>query len=152
MINGAHAIIYSHDPEADRTFFKEVLGLHHVDAGGGWLIFALPPAEVAVHPAEPGKPGHELFLMCRDIDAAVKELTGKGVTVEPRFHDEPWGRLAFIKLPGGGNLGIYQPRHPLALKASAPEAVRSKPVKRNSTSSKSGTKSKPTAQANRRSG
>src|SRR5438067_10042837 len=79
MINGAHAIIYSHDPEADRTFFKEVLGLHHVDAGGGWLIFALPPAEVAVHPAEPGKPGHELFLMCRDIDAAVKELTGKGV-------------------------------------------------------------------------
>src|SRR5207244_2059316 len=84
MINGAHAVVYSHDPEADRAFFKGVLGLHHVDAGGGWLIFALPPAEVAVHPAEPGKPGHELFLMCRDIDAAVKKLAGKGVTVEPR--------------------------------------------------------------------
>jgi len=152
MINGAHAIIYSHDPEADRTLFKDVLGLHHVDGGGGWLIFALPPAEVAIHPAEPGKPGHELFLLCRDIDAAVKELKGKGVTVEPRLYDEPWGRLAFIKLPGGGSLGIYQPRHPLALKASAPEAVRSKPVKRNSTSSKSDTKSKSTAQANRRSG
>ena len=152
MINGAHAIIYSHDPEADRTFFKEVLALHHVDAGGGWLIFALPPAEVAVHPAEPGKPGHELFLMCRDIDAAVKELTGKGVTVEPRFHDEPWGRLAFIKLPGGGKLGVYQPRHPRALNASAPDALSSKPVKRNSTSSRSRTKSRSTASVNRRSG
>src|SRR5947207_15978660 len=86
MINGAHAVVYSHDPEADRAVFKGVLGLHHVDAGGGWLIFALPPAEVAVHPAEPGKPGHELFLMCRDIDAAVKKLAGKGVTVEPRFY------------------------------------------------------------------
>src|SRR5256885_1398042 len=89
MINGAHAIIYSHDPEADRAFFKEVLGLHHVDAGGGWLIFALPPAEVAVHPAEPGKPGHELFLICRDIDAALKKLTGKGVPVEPLTYRLP---------------------------------------------------------------
>src|SRR5437660_3692155 len=98
MINGAHAIIYSHDL---------------------------------------GKPGHEVFLMCRDIDAAVKELTGKGVTVEPRFHDEPWGRLAFLRLPGGGKLGVYQPRHPRALNASAPDTLSSKPVKRKLTSSKS---------------
>ena len=144
LIDGAHAIIYSHDPEADRRLFKEVLGLHHIDAGGGWLIFALPPAEVAVQPAEQGKPGHELFLLCRDIDASVKELTGKGVTVEPRFYDEPWGRLAFIKLPGGGKLGVYQPRHPRALS--------SKPVRRNSAGSKSRTKPRSTASANRRPG
>ena len=152
MIDGAHAIIYSHDPQADRTFFKEVLGLHHVDAGGGWLIFALPPAELAVHPAEPAKPGHELFLRCRDVDAVVKTLTGKGVTVEPRFYDESWGRLAFIKLPGGGKLGVYQPRHPRAPNPSAPGALRSKPVKRTSTSSKSRKKSRSTASVNRRPG
>jgi hypothetical protein len=77
MIDRTHAIIHSHDPEVDRTFFNEVLGLHHVDPGGGWPIFALPPAEVAIHSAEPGNPGHELFLLCRDIDAAGKELTSK---------------------------------------------------------------------------
>ena len=94
MIDGVHAIIYSHDPEADRTFFKEVLGLHHVDAGGGWLIFALPPAEVAVHPAEPGKPGHELFLMCRDIDTAVKDgriKRGDVVVLEAMGGGFTWG-------------------------------------------------------------
>ena len=112
MINGAHAIIYSQDAEADRTFFKDVLGLNHVDAGDGWLIFALPPAEVAVHPAEPGKPGHELFLLCDDIDAVVKDLITRGVAVEPQLYDERWGRLAYIRLPGGARLGIYQPRHP----------------------------------------
>ena len=114
MINGAHAIIYSKDAEADRAFFKDVLGLPHVDAGGGWLIFELPPAEVAFHPDEAGKPGGEIYLMCDDIDAAVKELKAQGVTVEPRLYDERWGRLAFIRLPGGGRLGIYQPRHPRA--------------------------------------
>ena len=117
MINGAHAIIYSKDAPADRAFFKDVLGLPHVDAGSGWLIFELPPSEVAFHPAEAGKPGHEIYLMCDDIDAAVKELKGKGVTVEPRLYDERWGRLAFIRLPGGGRLGIYQPRHSRASSA-----------------------------------
>jgi catechol 2,3-dioxygenase-like lactoylglutathione lyase family enzyme len=111
MINGAHAIIFSSDAEADRVFFKEVLGLRSVDAGGGWLIFALPPAELAVHPAEAGKPGHELYLLCDDIDATVTELEGKLVEVERPFVDQPWGRLAFIRLPGGGRLGIYQARH-----------------------------------------
>lgn len=114
MINGAHAIIYSKDAAADRAFFKDVLGLAHIDAGGGWLIFELPPAELAFHPKEAGKPGHEIYLLCDDIDAAVRELKGKAVAVEPRLYDEPWGRLAFIRLPGGGRLGIYQPRHPRA--------------------------------------
>jgi predicted enzyme related to lactoylglutathione lyase len=111
MITGAHAIIYSADAELDRAFFKDVLGLGSVDAGGGWLIFALPPAELAVHPAEAGKPGHELYLLCDDIDAAVTELEGKGIAVDRPLYDEPWGRLAFFRLPGGGKLGIYQARH-----------------------------------------
>jgi catechol 2,3-dioxygenase-like lactoylglutathione lyase family enzyme len=112
VINGAHAIIFSSDADVDRAFFKDVLGLGSVDAGGGWLIFALPPAELAVHPAEPGKPGQELYLLCEDIDNTVAELESKGVTVERPFYDQDWGRLAFIRLPGGGKLGIYQPRHP----------------------------------------
>jgi catechol 2,3-dioxygenase-like lactoylglutathione lyase family enzyme len=111
MINGAHAIIYSSDAEADRGFFRDVLGLRSVDSGGGWLIFALPPAELAIHPAEPGNTDHELYLLCEDIDATVTELGGKGLTVERPLVDEPWGRLAYIRLPGGGRLGIYQPRH-----------------------------------------
>jgi catechol 2,3-dioxygenase-like lactoylglutathione lyase family enzyme len=118
MINGAHAIIFSSDADADRAFFKDVLGLRFVDAGGGWLIFALPPAEVAVHPAEPGKPGQELYLLCEDIDSAVIELESKGVSVERPFHDEPWGHLAFVHLPGGGKLGFYQARHPHPANAS----------------------------------
>jgi|SRR5437870_882553 len=96
--------------------------------------------------------GRRQRLRCRDIDAAVKKLTGKGVTVERRFYDEPWGRLAFIKLPGGGKLGVYQPRHPRALNASAPDTLSSKPGKRKLTSSKSHTKSRSTASVNRRSG
>jgi catechol 2,3-dioxygenase-like lactoylglutathione lyase family enzyme len=112
VINGAHAIIYSRDADADRGFFQDVLGLRFVDAGGGWLIFALPPAELAVHPAESGSAGHELYLLCDDIDATVTQLVGKGVKVERPLVDQPWGRLAFIRLPGGSRLGIYQARHP----------------------------------------
>ncbi len=89
-----------------------MLGLRSVDAGGGWLIFALPPAELAIHPAEAGMPGHEIYLMCDDIDASAAELEGKGVPVDRPFVDERWGRLAFIHLPGGSKMGIYQPRHP----------------------------------------
>jgi len=111
MINGAHAIIFSSGADADRAFFKDVLGLRSVDAGGGWLIFALPAAELAVHPAEPGQAGQELYLLCDDIDRTIAALESKGVTVERPFHDEVWGRLTFITLPGGGKLGIYQPRH-----------------------------------------
>jgi catechol 2,3-dioxygenase-like lactoylglutathione lyase family enzyme len=111
MISGAHVVIYSSAPDADREFFRSVLGLQFADAGDGWLIFALPPAELAVHPGEAANPDHELYLMCDDIDATMRTLHDKGVEVEPQVHDQSWGRLGFIRLPGGSRLGIYQPRH-----------------------------------------
>lgn len=113
MINGAHVIIFSRDAEADRAFLRDVLGLRSVDAGGGWPIFALPPAEVAVHPDESGG-RHMLYLLCADIDTAVTDLESKGIRVERPLQDMQWGRLATIRLPGGGELGIYQSKHPLA--------------------------------------
>jgi catechol 2,3-dioxygenase-like lactoylglutathione lyase family enzyme len=114
MINAAHAIIYSDDAEATRAFLRDVLGFgKHVDAGDGWLIFALPPAEVAVHPDEHGG-RHELYLMCDDINATVAELKGKGVEFTTPVSDQGWGLLTSLKVPGGGELGLYQPRHPLA--------------------------------------
>ena len=109
-ITGAHMIIGSADPDADRAFFRDVLGFDSVDAGGGWLIFGLPPAEVALHPGKDG--AHELYLMCDNLDATLRELGDKGVTVAPEVHDERWGRLGAIVLPGGGRLSIYEPRHP----------------------------------------
>lgn len=113
MISGAHAIIYSQDPEADRAFFRDVLKLEHVDSGGGWLIFGLPPAEVAFHPTG-GEGKHELYLLTEDIEGALDELEGMGVVVRRPIQEQDWGRLATIVLPGGGELGIYQPKHPLA--------------------------------------
>lgn len=110
LITGAHTIIGSTDADADRAFFRDVLGFDSVDAGGGWLIFALPPAELAVHPGKNGR--HELYLTCADLDAALRELKAKGVVVKPLIHEEPWGRLASIVLPGGSELSIYQPSHP----------------------------------------
>lgn len=113
MINGSHVVLYSGDAEADRTFFAEVLGLRHVDAGGGWLIFALPPAEAAMHPAEGGA-AHELYFMCDDIDATVAELRAKGVEFTSGIAEERWGRITRLRLPGGGEVGVYEPRHPRA--------------------------------------
>ena len=113
MIFGAHVIVYSKDAEADRAFFREVLGLSSVDAGHGWLIFALPPAEVAVHPAEENV-GHELFLLCDDLNAEMATLTEKGVQCS-QVDEARWGSVTRIRLPGGGEVGLYQPRHPLAL-------------------------------------
>jgi len=109
MIDGAHVVIYSKDVEADRAFLKDVLGFRSVDVGGGWLIFALPPAEVACHPAEQNNQ-HELFLMCDDLKATIAELDAKGIQCT-EVHQQPWGVLTKIKLPGGGELGLYQPRH-----------------------------------------
>jgi hypothetical protein len=109
MLTGAHAIIYSSNAEADRAFFRGVLNLGSVDAGGGWLIFALPPAEVAVHPAAEGG-RHELYLMCDDIAAFVGEMKARGVSCSA-VSDQGWGLLTEVTLPGGGKLGIYQPRH-----------------------------------------
>ena len=112
MINGAHVIIYSRDAEADRGFFRDVLGWPHVDAGRGWLIFALPPAEVAVHPAEEGE-FHEFYLMCDDVRKVVADLGRKGIHSEP-VTEAPWGILTRLTLPGGSPLGLYQPKHPVA--------------------------------------
>ncbi|MBM7567849.1 VOC family protein [Paenibacillus sacheonensis] len=113
MINAAHIILYSTDAEADRTFIQEVLGLAGVDAGGGWLIYKLPPAEIAVHPTE-GPSKHEFYFMCDDIEATLKELTAKGVTISQPVSDQRWGLLASIKLPSGADLPLYQPLHPTA--------------------------------------
>lgn len=111
MITGVHAIVFSADAEKVRAFFADVLGLPSVDAGGGWLIFALPPAELAVHPAE-GDGRQELYLMCDDIHATLAELRGKGVAVARDISDQGWGLLAAIRLPDGTEFPIYQPRHP----------------------------------------
>ena len=111
MINGVHAIIFTRDAEADRAFLRDVLDLPSVDAGGGWLIFALPPAELAAHPAESGG-RHELYLMCDDISATVAELEGRGVVFSRPVSDEGFGLVTAIALPGGGELGLYEPRHP----------------------------------------
>jgi hypothetical protein len=113
MITGAHVIVYSTAAEADRTFLLELLGTRHVDAGGGWLIVALPPAEMAVHPTD-GAPKQELYLMCDDVDKTVSDLTARGVTFEGGVHDQGWGLWTSIRLPSGGTLGLYQPRHPIA--------------------------------------
>jgi len=109
-ITGAHVIIGSTRPEADRAFVRDVLGFDSVDAGDGWLIFALPPAELAVHPGKDGR--HELYLMCTDLEAMLRELQAKGAAVKSSISEQSWGRLATIVLPGGGELSIYEPRHP----------------------------------------
>jgi catechol 2,3-dioxygenase-like lactoylglutathione lyase family enzyme len=114
MITGVHAIVFSPEAEKTRAFFADVLGLPSVDAGGGWLIFALPPAELAVHPAD-GASRHELYLMCDDIHATLSELRSKGVDVASDVSDQGWGLLAAIRLPDGAELQIYQPRHPSPL-------------------------------------
>jgi hypothetical protein len=109
MIHGAHVIIYSKDAEADRAFFRDVLKYPFADAGHGWLIFALPPAEVAMHPAEENG-AHELYLMCDDVKAFVAEMKSKSVACSP-VHEERWGSITKVTLPGGGTLGVYQPKH-----------------------------------------
>ena len=116
MITGAHSIIYSKNSEADRAFLKDVLGFPYVDAGDGWLIFRLPPAEVAVHPSGENDV-HELYLMTDDVEALVASMEKRGIEVTPIL-EQSWGKLTKVSLPGGGKLGIYQPCHP-----SPPEHV-----------------------------
>jgi predicted enzyme related to lactoylglutathione lyase len=111
VITGTHAIIYSEDAQALREFFRDVLEFDSVDAGRGWLIFGLPPAELGVHPREAAGVGHELYLMCDDINATVKQLEGKGVEFVRPVEDAGWGLMTAMRLPGGGELGIYEPRH-----------------------------------------
>lgn len=109
MITGTHSIIYSTNPEADRAFLRDVLGFPHVDIGGGWLIFGLPPSEVAVHPSEKNDV-HEFYLMCDDIEKFIAQVSERGVTCSP-LQKEAWGLLTEVTLPGGGQLGVYQPLH-----------------------------------------
>jgi catechol 2,3-dioxygenase-like lactoylglutathione lyase family enzyme len=113
MINGAHVILYSTDAEADRVFIRDVLGFAGVDVGSGWLIFKLPPAEIAVHPTD-GLGKHEFYLMCDDIEKTLADLTARGITISHPVGDEGWGLLASMKLPSGSDLSIYQPRHTTA--------------------------------------
>jgi catechol 2,3-dioxygenase-like lactoylglutathione lyase family enzyme len=117
VITGAHAIIYTRDAHADRAFFRDTLGFDAVDAGDGWLIFKLPPAELAFHPADTGG-RHELYLMCDDLHATVQQLAAKGVGTSREVTDEGFGLLTAITLPGGGEVGLYEPRHPSPLVAS----------------------------------
>jgi catechol 2,3-dioxygenase-like lactoylglutathione lyase family enzyme len=112
MINAVHSILYAHDADAARAFFRDVLELESVDAGGGWLVFALPPAELAVHPAEEGG-RHELYLMTDDLAATLARLRERGVTVTSEPSEQGWGVLAAIDVPGAGSLGLYEPRHPV---------------------------------------
>ena len=128
MIIGAHSIVYSKDPDADRAFLRDVLKMPNVDVGGGWLIFGLPPAEVAIHPSKKNDV-HEFYLMCDNVEALIKEMKKLGVECSP-IHNQGWGLLTQVTLPAGGKLGIYQPRH------SRPKAMS---VKKAATSSKRST-------------
>jgi catechol 2,3-dioxygenase-like lactoylglutathione lyase family enzyme len=112
MISGAHVIVYSQDAEADRTFFRDVLGFKSVDAGHGWLIFALPPGEAAFHPAD--KEAHELYFLCENLESEMAALAEKGVSCS-EVHEQRWGSITRLQLPSGGEIGLYQPKHPTAL-------------------------------------
>ena len=137
MIHGAHVIVYTRDAEADRRFVRDVLRFPHVDVGHGWLIFALPPAEVAMHPADDAS--HELYLMCDDVKAFVADMTTRGIACSD-VHEQPWGSLVNVTLPSGAELGVYEPKHASpkwgakksAPKKSAPKksAAKKKPAKK----------------------
>jgi predicted enzyme related to lactoylglutathione lyase len=113
MINAVHMVLFSESPAADRNFLRDVLGLAHVDAGGDWLIFKLPPAEAGVHPGS-GSDGVQMYFLCDDVDATAAELTLAGVEVLQPVSQERWGRVTAIRLPGGAQVGLYQPLHPVA--------------------------------------
>jgi hypothetical protein len=123
MINGSHFLLYSKNPEADRAFLRDALEFRSVDAGRGWLIFALPPAEIAVHPIDEDAPpqnpdgqviGASLYLLCDDLDATMKSLESRNVLFS-EVNEAPWGIVTTFRLPGGGEIGLYQPTHPTAL-------------------------------------
>lgn len=113
MISGAHVVVYSKNAEADRAFFRDVLRFQAVDAGHGWLIFALPPAEAAFHPAEENGE-HELYFLCDDLKAEMADLAKKGVACS-KVEEQRWGSITKMELPGGGKIGLYQPKHPTAI-------------------------------------
>jgi catechol 2,3-dioxygenase-like lactoylglutathione lyase family enzyme len=114
MIFGAHVVVYSKNAEADRAFFRDVLGFKSVDAGHGWLIFALPPGEAAFHPSDDEHGLHELYFLCDELKAQMASLTKKGVKFS-EVQEARWGSITKMRLPGGGEVGLYQPKHPTAL-------------------------------------
>jgi predicted enzyme related to lactoylglutathione lyase len=116
MIDGIHAIVFTPAADEVRAFFRDTLGLSHVDAGSGWLVFALPPAELAVHPSD--EPGQGFYLMTEDLDATVAALAERGITLASPITDQRWGRLTAIALPGGTEIGLYEPRHPRPTRSS----------------------------------
>jgi hypothetical protein len=130
MITGAHSIIYSTNPEADRAFLRDVLKLPHVDVGHGWLIFGLPPAEVAVHPSEKNDV-HEFYLMCDDVKVFVATIKEHNISCD-EIQDQGWGVLTHVTLPGGGKIGVYQPRHarPKSVSNRAKSKFRKSPKKK----------------------
>jgi hypothetical protein len=127
MLIGAHAVIFSTNPDADRAFLRDILKLPNIDAGGGYVIFGLPPSEIAVHQRD--NDVHELYLMCADVEAFIGELKNHDVSCGP-VSDEGWGLLTRVTLPGGGQLGVYQPRHARPAATSAPKRVAKRPAKR----------------------
>jgi len=130
MTSGIHLVIYSKDAEADKAFFKDILGLTHIDVGHGWLIFGLPPSELAVHPSA-DHDHHEIYLMCDDIKAFVQQMTKQKIACG-EIQNQGWGQLVQLTLPGGGKLGVYQPRHaspkPMKVKAKASQKVSKKTI------------------------
>jgi catechol 2,3-dioxygenase-like lactoylglutathione lyase family enzyme len=147
MLSGAHVILSSTDAKADREFLRDVLGLSGVDAGEGWLIFGLPPAEVAVHPAGEND-AHELYLMCDDIEAFIAEMARRGVAC-PDGQNRGWGVVTTLPLPGGGRLGVYEPRHarpePMAARRAVRKARRPasrKPSRKRSARARGGTRTR----------
>jgi hypothetical protein len=142
MITGAHSIIYSTDADADRAFLRDILKFTHVDVGDGWLIFGLPPSEVAVHPSEKNNE-HAFYLLCDNVNEFIQEMENHKIKCSP-VQNQGWGLLTQVTLPGGGQLGIYQPRHArpkpmkeasMTKKARKPAAKR-KIVKRTAKSKK----------------
>ena len=142
MIHGAHAIIFSTDAEADRAFFRDVLKYRFADAGHGWQIFALPPAEIAFHPSE-ANGSHQLYLMCTDVHELIAEMNAKGIATDP-VHEERWGLLTHVTLPSGSKLGIYQPTHASPLEAPPAKPAAKKPAKKKPAAKKPA-KKKPAA-------
>ena len=114
-IIGAHMLLYTSDPEGVRAVLRDVFGFRHVDVGGGWLIFRMPPSEIGVHPEEEGGPRHQVSFMCDDIENTVRELRAKGVRIAGEPHREQWGTVVTAELPGGCHVMVYQPHHPLAI-------------------------------------
>jgi hypothetical protein len=152
MINGAHAIIYSKSSDADRSFLRDVLKLPHVDVGHGWLIFGLPPAEVAIHPSDENDL-HRLYLMVDDIDAFIAAMKERGIACDP-VSNQGWGLLTDVTLPGGGKLGVYQPRHarpkPMAVAAKKAAKPAAKKAAKKAAPAKARAGAKPKKKPSRR--